>query len=375
MSMAQLAIIHNIPIHYKHLLFSELARRGLEFEVLFLASGSSNRIEVPDLSSAPYRSRVGFEGTYEASPGWRTASFVWRSLNQIRPRCVIISGWADAGAWTAKLWCFLHRCASILWAESNQCDRARVWWKELAKTIFVRGFDGAQVCGTTNAEYLAALGFDSRRICVKCSPADTGLFGLAEQREPQLNSRKVILFVGRLIPKKNIEFVLEAVRLLSLEARQALRFRFVGYGPLETSLRLKAESLGLNDTVEFDGPRIHSQLAETYHSADVLLLPSTSEPWGLTVIEAMLCGLPVILSERCGCARDLVNPGTGWSFNPHDAGAFAQILQKVAAMPTQELRAMGRNAAALASGYSPEQCASSVLQCLSMTTHYASIAA
>jgi hypothetical protein len=72
----------------------------------------------------------------------------------------------------------------------------------------------------------------------------------------------------------NLEFGLEAVQRLSIEARQGLLLRIVGYGPLEGSLRLKAESLGLNDMVEFAGPRKHSQLPKVYHSADVLLLPS-----------------------------------------------------------------------------------------------------
>ena len=103
------AIIHNIPISYKHLLFSELVRIGLEFEVLFLASGSANRIEAPNLSSVPYRSRIGFQGDYEALPRWHTVRYVWRSLSEIQPTSVIVSGWCDLGAWTAKLWCIFHR--------------------------------------------------------------------------------------------------------------------------------------------------------------------------------------------------------------------------------------------------------------------------
>jgi glycosyltransferase involved in cell wall biosynthesis len=131
---------------------------------------------------------------------------------------------------------------------------------------------------------------------------------------------------------------------------------------------LKAESLGLNDVVEFIGSRSkHSQIADVYHSAHVLLLPSTSEPWGLTVVEGMLCGLPAIVSESCGCARDLVTPGTGWAFNPRDSAGFARILERVAAMPFDDLRTMGRNAAAVAREYSPENCARIVMDCLSAT--------
>ncbi|MDP2997946.1 MAG: glycosyltransferase family 4 protein [Bryobacterales bacterium] len=362
----RVAIIHNIPISYKHLLFSELVRKGLDFEVLFLASGSKDRIEAPDLRCAPYRSRIGFQGGYEAIPHWHTASYVWRSLNEIQPSAVIISGWAGVGAWTARLWCMFHRRPSILWAESNQFDRPRVFWKELVKATFLRGFAAAQVYGTTNAEYLVELGFDSRKIWSKRAVADVKLFRPVEQVGPRDDSRKVILFVGRLAPEKNLEFVLEAVQRLPFEARHGLLLRFVGYGPLEVSLRLKAESLGLNDMVEFAGSRKHSELPEVYHSADVLLLPSTSEPWGLTVNEGMLCGLPAIVSECCGCARDLVNSGTGWSFNPRDSAGFARILEKVAAMPLDDLRAMGKNVVALARSYSPENCARVVMECLSV---------
>jgi glycosyltransferase involved in cell wall biosynthesis len=51
--------------------------------------------------------------------------------------------------------------------------------------------------------------------------------------------------------------------------------------------------------------------------SDVLVLPSYSEPWGLVVNEAMACGMPVIVSEKCGCAPDLVQNGkNGISINP-----------------------------------------------------------
>ena len=363
--MPRIAIIHNHPISYKHLLFTAMAQRGLDFEVVFLASGSKDRIEVPDLLSSPYRFRTGFQGGYEAMPRWRSASYVWRSLSEIQPGVTIIGGWRDIGAWTAKLWCIIHRRRHILWTETNHFDHPRVFWKELIKAAFLRGFAAAQVYGTTNGEYLAKLGFDSRKIWLKRAVADVALFTLAEEVGPRDHSRKVILFVGRFAPEKNLEFVLEALNRLPLAVRQRLVLRIVGYGPLEGVLRLKAESLGLNDTVEFAGSRKHSHLPEVYHSADVLLLPSTSEPWGLTVNEGMLCGLPAIASERCGCARDLINPGTGWSFHHSDSAGFCRILEKIAAMPIGDLRTMGRNAAAVSHEYSAENCARIVHECVS----------
>ncbi len=365
--MSPVAIVHNIPISYKHLLFSELRRRNVDFEVLFLASGSADRIEVPDLATAEYRSRIGFHGRYEALPRWRTVRFVWRSLTEIRPSLVIISGWCDFGAWTSKIWSVLHGRPHILWAESNHFDHPRVRWKELIKSIFLRGFSAAQVYGISHTDYLAKLGFDSRKIWLKRAVADVNLFKLPIHPVPRNDSRKVILFVGRLAPEKNLEFVLEAMHRLSIGVRQRLLLRIVGYGPLESALRQKAESLGLNDVVEFAGPRKHGQLPDEYHAADVLLLPSISEPWGLTVNEGMLCGLPAIVSDRCGCARDLVRPDTGWLFHCTDSAGFVLILEEIARMPIDDLRKIGESAAAVSSQYSPENCARIVSDCVDAT--------
>jgi glycosyltransferase involved in cell wall biosynthesis len=371
---APVAIVHNIPISYKHLLFSELVRQGLDFEVLFLASGSVDRIEFPELSSAPYRSRVGFEGRYEDIPRWHSVKYVWRCLGEVKPKAVIISGWADAGAWAAKLWCLCHRRPHILWAESNYCDHPRMFWREMIKRVFLQGFCAAQVYGISNAEYLVYLGFDPAKIWSKRSVADVGLFKFAEKSDPREDPRKIILFVGRLAPEKNLPFVLEALQRLPREVRAGLLLRIVGYGPLESSLRQQAERLGLNDVVEFAGLRKHAELAEVYHSSDIVLLPSTSEAWGLTVNEGMLCGLPAIVSNHCGCARDLINADTGWSFNPSDSTGFRRILENIAAMPFADLRTMGRHAAEVSYEYRAETCAKVVSACLSEVAPHAGAA-
>jgi hypothetical protein len=70
------AIIHNHPIHYKHLLFSELAKNGLDFEVLFMAASSGQRIERPLPRNGEYRYRFGWDGPYEDAP----AIFIRRAL-------------------------------------------------------------------------------------------------------------------------------------------------------------------------------------------------------------------------------------------------------------------------------------------------------
>jgi hypothetical protein len=77
--MAPVAIIHNHPAHYQHLLFCELAQKGLDFEVLFLAASSGARIQAPLPTDREYLYSIGHMGSYETAPRQKTSQFVRRS--------------------------------------------------------------------------------------------------------------------------------------------------------------------------------------------------------------------------------------------------------------------------------------------------------
>jgi len=136
----------------------------------------------------------------------------------------------------------------------------------------------------------------------------------------------------------------------------------VGYGPLESTLRALAERLGTRQTVQFWGPALHNELPGIYRRADAFILPSVRETWGLVVLEAMLSGLPVLVSARCGCAYDLVTPQTGWTFNPYDETGLGRLLEHVCASPREALEQMGEAGRAVAREYSPENCARIIIQ-------------
>ena len=144
--------------------------------------------------------------------------------------------------------------------------------------------------------------------------------------------------------------------------RPRMVLKLVGYGPLEDSLRQLALDLGIAGLVEFAGKAWQAELPQIYRSADVFILPSAREAWGLVVNEAMLSGLPVVVSDRCGCAVDLVTAETGWTFSPHDEGELVNVLSRVASTPRAQLERMGSVARTLSSEYSPENCAAVVSQ-------------
>jgi glycosyltransferase involved in cell wall biosynthesis len=116
----------------------------------------------------------------------------------------------------------------------------------------------------------------------------------------------------------------------------------------------------LTKVVRFEGALKQSELPRRYGEADLFILPSKYEPWGLVALEAMLCGVPTLVSSQCGCARDLVNEATGWIFSPFDLPALVERLESVSQMTRAELIPMGKAASRAGSSYSPEACAAIV---------------
>jgi 1,2-diacylglycerol 3-alpha-glucosyltransferase len=91
-----------------------------------------------------------------------------------------------------------------------------------------------------------------------------------------------------------------------------------------------------------------------YAFARCFVLPSTREPWGLVVNEAMAAGLPVVVSSRCGCAEDLVEPArNGFVFNPSATGDLAQCLRQMEDATPSELAQMGAHSLEIIGHYSP----------------------
>lgn len=361
--MTSVAIIHNHPIHYQHLLFRELGQRGMDFEVLFLAASSAVRMQSPLPDNGEYRYSIGHQGSYETCPRVKSSEFIWRSLNRLKPGVVILCGWADAALWSGWAWAELHGARRILWAESNAFDHRRREWKELPKRLFIGRCDAAHVYGTASREYLEQLGMGTEKIRIGRAIVNTALFQNRPERIPTRSRPLRLLYCGRLSEEKNVAFLLRALAGVQQSPKSPrLTLTIVGHGPSEESLRILVQELGLTKIVEFVGSVPQPELPAIFQKSDVLVLPSTSEPWGLVVNEAMVSGLPVAVSSRCGCVADLVRPETGWSFSPSDIVELTRLLTEIVETPTSVLDRMGRAGRLLAEQYSPQRCATDVLK-------------
>jgi glycosyltransferase involved in cell wall biosynthesis len=130
---------------------------------------------------------------------------------------------------------------------------------------------------------------------------------------------------------------------------------FAGSGPLFPQLESEAASLGVASRVQILGFLNQTQLPAVYTAADLLVLPSEFEPFGLVVNEAMCCGCAVAASNRCGAARELVAPvDSRLVFPCGDIAALVKILRDAAA-DRQRLQSLGRVGLAHIQAWSPER--------------------
>jgi D-inositol-3-phosphate glycosyltransferase len=145
----------------------------------------------------------------------------------------------------------------------------------------------------------------------------------------------MLLFVGRIQPLKGLDVAVRALALLDREA-----FLVVVGGPSGPEGEAEAErvralvdELGLSDRVHFCPPQPHELLSTFYRAADVCLVPSRSESFGLVALEAAACGTPVV-AAAVGGLRTLVDHGrTGFLVNRRDPATFAAYTDEVLANP------------------------------------------
>lgn len=312
--MTRLTLLTEIPAPYRIPLFNALAER-VELRVLFL------RERNPDRPFRLHREELHFE--WSVLPGTdATLRGRWFVFNRGIARglrgseAVLVGGWNQPAFWAAFGWTALRRVPAILWVESTQRDR-RSGRLEAVKRSMLRAVDGFVVPGTASLAYLESLGVDRSRISVAPNAVDSGIFGEATRMRTEGPCR--IVTVARLSREKGIDVLLRAAADLPVEIVLA------GAGPQEPHLR---ELAGPN--VTFLGNVERDELPQVYADADIAVVPSRSEPWGMALNEAALAGLPLVSSTAVGGAYDLIEDGeNGFRVPPDDPEALRGALVRL----------------------------------------------
>jgi glycosyltransferase involved in cell wall biosynthesis len=232
------------------------------------------------------------------------------------------------------------RGKALLFREEQTLIHSRPLWKSAIKaawlrTLFARSF--ALYIGNQNKKWFQSFGVPESRMFFVPYAADNDLlqadadrFGPARSASREAfnlpaEGVPVILFVGRLVAKKQPSFLLDAYSRVRRELPCALMI--VGSGELEPSLRAKVAREQIPD-VHFAGFLNRTQISQAYVAADVFALPSREhETWGMVVNEAMNFSLPIVVTDKVGCADDLVRDGeNGFVVSSEDSSDLAERL-------------------------------------------------
>ena len=362
----RLVIITEIISPYRIPLFNALAENGeIDLRVIFLAETD------PELRQwRVYKNEIRF--SYEVLPSWRRriAGYhallnrgVRRALEAAHPDVILCGGYNYIASWQALGWAQSRSIPFVLWSESNLRDiRAGRALVEILKCEFLQHCSGFVVPGRSAREYLLAQGIKAERVFTAVNAIDSRFFAAAaasaRERAAQIRTElklpsRYFLFVGRLVREKGVVDLLSAYAKLDPLLREQVGLVFVGDGPCRKALEQES-SLICAGAVRFSGFVQREELANYYALADVLVLPTHSDTWGLVVNEAMACGSPVIVSTAAGCAADLVAEGwNGFLVEAADVSGLSRAMQNLAT--SDGLRPiMGANSQERISSYSPE---------------------
>jgi 1,2-diacylglycerol 3-alpha-glucosyltransferase len=293
-------------------------------------------------------------------------------IEEVHPNVVFVPGWGTTGTLAAHFSCAAAGVPIVLMSESTAHDARRRWWKEAMKRRVVSLCSAGLVGGQPHAEYLASLGMPRERIFTGYDVVDNAHFVVGAQAARQYAHllrgqlglpEHYFLASNRFVEKKNLPRLLQAyARYRNRAGHSAWALVLLGDGPLKPQILRVIDELGLREDTVLVGFKQYDELPVYYGLAGAFVHASTTEQWGLVVNEAMAAGLPVVVSQRCGCAPALVeNARNGFVFDPCDVDELASLMLKVASTDCDR-ETMGQASRQIISYWSPELFAASLLR-------------
>ncbi|GAA0568676.1 D-inositol-3-phosphate glycosyltransferase [Actinomadura livida] len=266
------------------------------------------------------------------------------------------AGWAAKQRWGVPLVHSMHTMAKVKNAALADGDKAEPVERVLGEEQVVASSDQLVANTAKEARELVDLyGADPARVATVSPGVDLSLFrpespllargaglfphrtGPARRRLGLPRDAYVLLFVGRIQPLKAPDVLLRAVARMIADD-PALRAKLVvavvggpsGSGRCRPEgLQNLAAELGISDVMRFEPPSPQSELADWYRAADVTVVPSHSESFGLVAVESQACGTPVVASRVGGLCTAVADGDSGVLISGHDPADYAAVLRRL----------------------------------------------
>ena len=274
------------PGFYKTNLFNELAKKE-EIMVIYTGSYDKSTRNADFLSGNKQYDYINILGS-KLSRIYKTIKL----LISMTYREIIIGGYDNIFCWIPLLLTRKKKCSLIV--ESTYRETITHGIRFFLKKVFINRINRVYAPGTPHAQLVKNLGFQGEIRLWN----SVGLINRIPQ--PLYSERKQVrnfLFVGRLVPVKNLPWLINMFK-----KHRNLNLTIIGFGIQDEYLKSIADI----DNIRFVGAVNNLELSLYYQNADVVILPSITETWGLVVEEALNNGTPVMCSNMVGCADDLV---------------------------------------------------------------------
>jgi glycosyltransferase involved in cell wall biosynthesis len=380
----KLAIITTHPIQYNAPLFELLTSRGfIKIKVFYTwgadvlkdkfdpGFGKKIQWDIPLLEGYDYsfQKNVAKEKGSHHFFGIQNPDLI-KEIVVYKPDALLVFGWAFSSHLKAMKH-FKNHVPVFFRGDSTLLDQ-QTGIKAILRKLFLKwvysNVDTALFVGKSNRDYFLATGLDEHQLIFAPHAIDNNRFDTAHNdNESQAfamrkklgisSSSLVFLFSGKLEDKKDPLILLDAFKVVA--QANDVHLVFAGSGPLENQLKEKASGYS---QIHFLGFVNQQSITAVYNMSNVLVLPSKGpgETWGLAVNEAMASGLAVIVSNKCGCAEDLViEKDTGFIFT---SGDIIDLTKKMQWMIDNRNRVeeMGRKAKEKVRNFSLEILAASI---------------
>ena len=266
-----------------------------------------------DLSEIEYPYCILNKGALEEGNRFKMVYSAYKILKKHSPDIVYTGGYNHIVYWFVVLWAKINGKKVICGSDSIETDHYRVSWKEKVKRLFFTCADAVVTYGSLGKQYLIKNRINEDIIFLKPNVGDSGLYNSSPIKKPNdIYKDHNFIYVGRFSEEKNL---IETMRVfysaLLKSSANNWGFIMIGSGPLAEEIGDFAKDK--SDAFSIIPFKDKAELSAYYKNSSVFVLPSLSEPWGVVVNEAMMCGLPVIVSDHCGCSLDLVD-GNGYVF-------------------------------------------------------------
>ncbi|RYG54371.1 MAG: glycosyltransferase [Chitinophagaceae bacterium] len=382
MHQKRLAVVTTHPIQYYAPVFQHLAKQDLTLRVFYTWGKESVQKYDPDFHrviewDVPLLEGYDFVFLRNTSTRPGTHHFkgiinpsAVQAIEQFRPDAILVYGWS----WHSHLKILRHFSGKLpVWfrGDSTLLDPQPHLKKLIRKVLLTwvyRHIDLAFYVGSHNKRYFSAFGLKEKQLFFSPHSIDNVRFANSMPAKAKdyrnkwglSDSSILILFAGKLEPKKDPMALLQAFEELE---NPHVFLVFVGNGILENTLKEKARQSAKSRQIFFLDFQNQLSMPAIYQNCDLYCLPSVGpgETWGLAVNEAMASGKAVLVSDKVGCAPDLVEVGVnGEVFR---AGDRQNLLEKLTMLTKnrQGLERMGEASAKLIQKWSFQEQINSIL--------------